>query len=201
MIKFKTIREYINATLSCEFCGKLMGIELLTRQKNWSQGAITYASGVVDNLLVFYYVFEGKKYFILSIDLDTNEVRGTSIDHIQKVIWDHELSIVRQCADAECRENHSYVCQSSPISLERKNSVILPFWIFLEGITVKLNNKQYTLVSSRMLNMTFLYCHPGQEINLRPEKHIVKNLPLMSLYSIRGKDNIINKIKTILVFS
>lgn len=201
MIKFKTIREYINILPSCEFCGGPMHLELLTKQKKWPQGPITYTSGVVDNLLVFYYLFEDKKYFILSIDLDTNKVHGTSTDHIQKVIWDHELSIVRHCVSIECNEMHSYVCQSSAITLERKNSVILPFWNFLEGITVKFGDKKYTLVSSQSLNMTFLYHHPGEERNLYPGKNIVKNLPLISLYNIKGKDNIINKIKTILVFS
>ncbi len=200
-MKFKNIREYINLVPNCEFCGKPMSTDFETKQKNWSQGAIKYASGIVDNLLVFYYIFEGKKHFILSIDLDNNSVRGTSVDHIQKVIWDHELSIARYCNTEGCRDAHGYVCQSSPLTLERKNSVIFPFWNFLEGITVKFGAKQYSLVSAQMLNKTFLYCHPGQERNFRPEKNIIKNLPLMPLYDIRGKDNIINKIKTILVFS
>ncbi len=200
MMKFKTIREYMNLVPNCEFCGGTMGLELESKQRNWSKGAITFSSGIVDNFLIFYYAFEGDKHFILSIDLDTNKVCGRSVDHIQKVFWDHELSIARQCSNKECAGKHGYVCQSSPLTLERKNIVILPFWNFLEGITVKFGAKKYSLVSSQMLNSTFLYCHPLEK-SFSPEKNIIKNLPFMPLHNIKGKDNIINKIKTILVFS
>jgi hypothetical protein len=151
---------------------------------------ITYVSDVTDNLINFYYSIDGNKHPILSINIDNNKVIG-SADRVQKVIWDHKLAVSSVCMSKDCK--YGYVNESTPIYLERKGGTIFPLDISLEAYTAEINGKNYMLTSSLDYGKTVIYSCENEKF--------VTQLPFMYLYTIRGKDNIINKIKTYMVFS
>lgn len=209
-MKFNSIAEFVSTIPKCLFCNSEPGVILCSGKSpkfrpNYNMGYfdttfgapyvesndIKYKSVLVyKEFLAFYYILNEKEYTILSIDINTGKING-DIDRLQKVFWDHELSIVSGCSNTECKMQ-GYLCQTTPLFLERKKSRICPFWIDTEAMNVIFDDKRYSLSSSRGSDQTSLY---GQGYSL------VKVLPRMDLRAMTDKDKVINKIKTILVFS
>lgn len=219
-MKFKTIRDYMNLVDKCQFCGEAMSLELrglLTpnyrpsydmdfTNTSWrayqlplpgmpgpeEPTGITFTSALENDHLHFCYILNGKSYRVISIDILTNKVVGGNIDRIQKTIWDHKLTIARGCPNLDQHDN-KYVSCSSPLLLERRSATILPFWQELEAFEIKLNDKRYMLGSQYSTDRTTLF-----HLETRAP---ITTIPLIPLYPFQNKDVIINKIKTVLVFS
>jgi len=153
---------------------------------------ISYTSSFVDSKLGYYYQIGLLVRPILFIDVDTGAVTGNELANIQNVIWDHKLVLTRHCNSEVCKPaKQGYVCESSPLYLERKKCAIFPISIETEVYNVKIRNKVFSLMSSPGLKGTFLVT--GGEL--------IQELPYMPLHRIRGADVITNKIKTIITFS
>lgn len=153
---------------------------------------ISYLSGFGNNELRYYYQLGQTVRPILSIDIDTGKISGNSVENIQNVIWDHKLVLTRHCNSEICKPlKQGYVCESSPLYLERKKCAIIPTSIETEVYSIKIRDKVFSLMSSPGLKGTFLVT--GGEL--------IQELPHMPLHRLRGADVITNKIKTIITFS
>src|SRR5574338_387181 len=97
---------------------------------------ISYSSDISGNSVNYYYEIGDTKKLILSVDLDTNLVTGNSVDRIQNILWDHKLVLVRYCGKCK-HDKEGYVCESTPLYLERKKCAIMPFSIETEVYNVK----------------------------------------------------------------
>jgi hypothetical protein len=146
---------------------------------------------MTDNLLNFHYEFTGDwtQHLIFSVDIDTNKIIG-DVDKVQKVIWDNELSLKRACPNEDC-EMQGYFCETERLYLERKANKILPFQIEMECLNAIIKGNRYMLANNLGDEKTSLFSY---------NTGMVAQLPHMDLHAITGKNNIVNKIQTILVF-
>jgi len=218
-MKFENIREFLELTKDCQFCGKPLGSRLkpkgtpnfLPRFNMTFEGTefydpmerelnntftnrrgpeITYGSKLEDDYFHFYYKFNSSLYKIFSINLDNNNLIGEK-EKVQKVIWDHKLVVSRFCLDAECNHKNAYICDSSMLMMERVNKKLFPFFLAMEVLTITHNNNLYGLMTPYEMQATFLMAR----------REVLKQVPLMALYKIQGRDNIYNKIRTLVNFS
>lgn len=217
-MRFNNIKEFENFKIDCEFCGSDMSTELLRKKtpsyKHYSldftsiipsdsksdflrelsgEYNMSYATQDYQNDLVFQYELLGRSHSILSIDKINNEVSG-ELDKVQKVMWDHELHVLRTCHNPVCSEKgRHYISEGTKLVLERVNKKICPFRLEAEMLTIEHRGKTYGLLSAYDRQETILFT-----LN---ENKIIHRLPFMHLHKIRGGEVIFNKIKTLLVFS
>ena len=203
------IKEFIQLRDKCMFCGSFMHYKLISDHKpnfrvqqyaanNWhylydtyvpnnrEQYEATYTSLIENDKLTFYYEFNNRKCLILSIDINTGKIYG-ELDKIQKVLWDHTLHLAGSCLNSNTHKESEYRCFSTPLVLERKNSVIMPIDLYAELLT---HNKfhlgtDYEHKRTNLMNDNFF---------------TIKTLPLIEQYKIVDGETAIQKIKTILVF-
>jgi hypothetical protein len=222
-MKLSTISDYMNLIDVCPFCGDRLTIELRGKQTpdfrptyrmdfsqtHWmpqqlylkgmleDEGppshTMRFVSDLQGNALGFYYVLNGTKHRILSINITNNKVEG-DLDKVQRVVWDHRLTLARGCPHLEIDGpgGNSYVNTTLPLLLERKKSVIMPLWMDLEAFTIRLHDKPYMLGTHYSGNRTSLFS--------LEDRNTVVDLPLMNLHAMRDKEAITNKIQTMLVF-
>lgn len=220
MKRLQSIRELISLIPNCELCGNALSTrlvgkavpnhhhsyemdfdetefydeaqrlakQLLKRMKGDPQ--ISYHSDVTGNALNYYYDLNGASKLILSVNIDTNAITGNTTEHIQNIIWDHKLVVIRHCNNCKVTKQ-GYVCESNPLYLERKKCSIIPFSIETEVYNLKIKDKIFSLMSSPGLKGTFLVTGST----------MVKELPYIPLYPLRGAEVIENKIRTIITFS
>lgn len=219
-MRINKIKDFIAMTPNCEFCGETlatrltgkavpdhhhsyemgfdatefydpahrMANQLIKRMQGDPQ--ISYVSDITGNSINYYYELQGVRKLIISIDLDTNQVTGNTVEHIQNILWDHKMVLLRFCG--KCKRNKvGYVAESSQLHFERRRSVIMPFTLDTEVYNIEIKDKVYSLMSSTSLKGSFLVS--GADL--------IKELPYIPLHHLRGADIITNKIKTILVFS
>ena len=214
-MKISTISDYMNLMDTCPFCGDQLTIDLRGKQTpdfrptymmdfantRWMlldaaddpNFTINFSSDLQGNILSFYYVLKKVKHRILAINIINNKVEG-DIDKVQKVVWDHRLTLARGCPhlDVEGTNINSYVNTTMPLLLERKRGVIMPLWMDLEAFTVNFHDKAYMLGTHYPGNRTSLFSMENRET--------IVNFPLMNLHTMRDKDAIMNKMQTMLVF-
>lgn len=220
---FRNIREYSELYSECQFCGKALTTRIsgqyqptdLSYHMDFDQTSFTtslerdinhiisklgdtpklrFLSEEYPNSLTYFYTINNTNYPILSIDKDTSKVTG-NIDNMQRVFWDHKLSIIRICDSQECKDPmRGYVSDTKELVLERKQGIIYPFYFKIEALHVNLGDKKYALSSMYELKRTYL-------MSLDRGIDLMQPLPFMNLYKIKGGETIIQKVKTILVFS
>lgn len=153
---------------------------------------VSYHSMLDKDILGYFYQIQDKVRPIFFINIDTGIVMGSEVDKVQNVIWDHKLVLTRHCNSEECRPlKRGYVCESTPLYLERKKCALIPTSIETEVYNIKIRDKVFSLMSSPSLKGTFLVT--GGDL--------IQELPYMPLHRLRGADVITNKIKTIITFS
>lgn len=219
-MRFNRIIDFMALTPNCEFCGEplntrligkavpnhhhsyemdfdvtefydeaqRMASQLIKRLKGDPQ--ISYSSDITDNTINYYYELSGTKKLILAINLENNLVTGNTVEHIQNILWDHKLVLMRYCGKCK-QDKQGYICESASLYLERKKCAIMPVSLETEVYNIKIKDKVYSLMSSPGLKGTFLVT--GSQL--------IKELPYIPLHHLRGADVITNKIKTIVVFS
>jgi hypothetical protein len=220
-MRFGNILEFENLKTHCEFCGGSLSTSFLPKKTpsfrpkynmgfqattftdpsliiledlEAGDGGITYTSQDYQNDLVFQYEFMDRANFIFSVNKTDNKIVG-ELDKVQKVIWDHDLHLIRSCKSQGCKEkgNH-YVATSSRLVLERIQKKVCGFQMEAEMVSIKSGDRKFGLLSPyHMSGKSFL-------IAMEPSK-IITQLPFMHLYKIKGGDVILNKIKTLITFS
>jgi hypothetical protein len=217
-MRFKNIKEFIELVPNCEFCGNRLNLTLKSKRylntnqtynmtftgttfdpvgtlnflfsKDSSQ--VTYDSDQTDEHLNFYYQINGRKTRILFINKITNVVGGSERDWIQNVFWDHHLALALRCCTDTCALNKTnHFIESATLTFERKNRRICPPLLESEGVIVPLNGSYYGIVSS----------YDGNMSAVMGKSQLIKKIPLIPLYNIKDKQAIINKVKTLLIFS
>lgn len=209
-MRFNSIAEFMAFTPKCPLCENPLAtlfsskgcpvpsyyrnidLENITFYRYDQDKNITYSSKLVGENLNFNYNIESigsRDNIIISVDINTGKISG-EVDRVQKVFWDHGLSILTGCSNEECKLQ-GYMCRTVPLSLERKKCRVCPFQIEVEALHILINDRRYALSSTK-----------GEDSTILVEGgNIIKVLPRMNLRAITGKNNILNKIKTILVFS
>lgn len=217
-MRFKNIKEFTELVPDCEFCGNKMTLTLKSKRfpnntptydmtftgttfdpigalnfifsKDSNQ--VTYDSDQTDERLNFYYQIHGRKTRILFIDKITSAVGGSGRDWIQNVFWDHHLALALRCCTDVCALNKTnHFIESAPLTFERKKQRICPPLLQSEGVIVPLNGSYYGIVSS----------YDGNMSAVMGKSQLIKKIPLIPLYNIKDKQAIINKVKTLLIFS
>lgn len=221
-MRYDTIREFMSLKADCEFCSQPLstriisrnvpnhlpsfimdfndskffnGFELVANQmikdmKDIPQ--ISYHSAIDGDEIGFFYKFKDTVRMIYSVNVDTNKISNITVDRMQRIVWDHKPLIIRNCNTKSCQDiKQGYACESTALHLERKSNRFLPTSLDIEVLSIGFRDKTYMLSSSKSLNGTFLVC----------KSEVIKKLPFMPLYPIKGADNITNKIKTIITFS
>lgn len=157
---------------------------------------MTYNDQETDELVTFSYSLMGASHPIMSIEKKTNRVIG-DLDRVQKVIWDHKLTLARHCEGPICHETgNRYLSETFPLVLERVSKRICPILLSLEMLAIKPKERTYGLITpynNGKINKTLLVAIQKNEI--------IKQLPIIHLHKIRGGDVITNKIKTLITFS
>lgn len=208
MIKTETIRDYINMVGVCPDCGHYltptlafivpaktsytMDFEETKFGKYYGTKTnydISYKSEFKDSVLSFYYEIDDKFHKIFSINVDTNKVNG-EMEKVQKVIWDFNLSIDLSCAVEQC-DDLQYLIKSRPLILERKNNVISHIICHAEIARIEYEKKKYSMISEFGTMKTYVAVNDK----------IVSNVPLIPIYKIKDRQKILNKIKTLVIFS
>lgn len=222
-MKFQNIQQYAELVSTCQFCGSSMEIKIYPNKPvhfgvrykmdfnntQWfpsepyikadpaltSELAISFLSKDNGDHLSFNYKMSEVEKPILLIDKITNKVEG-DLDRVQKVIWDHQLSLLKCCSSDNCKmSGNRYISYTSPLVLERNSKCIYSFSMKIEMIAASLRDNIFNLITpyDRKVGKTLLVAEENNKL--------ISQLPLMALYKIKGKEIIVNKIKTLINFS
>ena len=215
-MRFNTIRDFIKLTPQCPFCKEPLSLEIFGSNLNgdlivplipWSiKKYITgygttindgikktiCSSELTDKYISFYIGFSGCETNNLAfrIELDTNQVHGAT-ENVQRLIWHYALCFNKLCVNKECNENNFFQYQSSSFLLERNFNRICPFFLTAELLCVTINDTKYCLITPYEVENSYII----------DSKDIIATLPRINLHSLNDGDVIINKIKTMILFS
>jgi hypothetical protein len=212
-MKFQNIEQFNSLVPECQFCGHPLKTEFSSKSTlnftprynmtfDWGDNksknqTISYSSVEGEELLTFQYDLQGVSRPIFSVNKKTGMVIG-DLTRVQKVLWDHKLSISRFCDSSICEASgNQYLSEASMLVLERMSKRLYPFFLSMEMLLIKPNDRSYGLITSYNNNIfvdkTFLVASRKNDI--------IAQLPIMHLHEIKGGDVITNKIKTLITFS
>jgi hypothetical protein len=217
-MKFANIVEFENLKRNCEFCGSPLFTEFNPKKvpnikpqytmmfdttlfagvpgisEVSPENQISYSSQDYQDIVSFYYDFQGRSNLIFSVEKQSNRIIG-DLDKVQKVLWDNKLHLVRLCKSTTCAENgNQYYLESSMLVLERIDKRLYSFRPEIEMLAIRPKENSFALISP--------YNHKNKTFLVAVEKSkIISQLPFMYLHRIKGGEVITNKIKTLITFS
>ena len=216
-MRFKTIYDFISLVDKCPFCGdeltvKLNGNNDIGMSPHTKLNYLEFPTEPSD--YNFEYQLYGKTYYlklkeeqfscwvcenpgkyenkVFSANIYNNQLTYGLTENVQKILLNYKMAILKQCSNKEClKSGLQYRYQSTHLLLGSLTRTIYPLSIAVEAVTIKINGKKVSLMSSLDAPNTYLLNNNS----------VMVTLPKLEIYKMLNKDSLIKKIKTYILFS
>jgi hypothetical protein len=188
-MKSFTVKDFIAYNNPCFSCGEHINIRFRTVSK------ISYVAGLIKPLIkidstTVDLVTKYRNILQLQINNKTNKILSNDIRSLKEFLFDNNIQLISNCSKCNTSITSSYLI------FNFDKWYIEPTTISLEDLIICENNKHYSIISSFMDDESIIYCAKnGGDIVLSFKSK------LLPLYTLKTKENMLNKIKTYLVFS
>ncbi len=218
IMRFENIHDFISLMDKCPFCNNKLELSLNSRNII-NQDPLTklycitypeepsrysfehelyhvgYFSRLKEDELSCWSCYdpEEHKVKVFSVNIYNNQLTTYGLTkNIQKIILEYDMFLLKKCDNRDClRSGFKYRYQSSNLVLGTLTRRIYPLVISAEAVTVIIDSKKFSLISSIDSPNTYLL----------DSKNTIATLPKLDLYKMLDKDYLIKKIKTYVLFS